>query len=107
MIAVDSHPKTLGLAEQFASRTGGKVDSRVADIADLGDVLEGAVPAAVFGITIYRHVQPHHHGKGSFSDWAYMQQILATHRVDPQVERSAAMDRSQRRRPAFMSTSAG
>ncbi|MEU2004533.1 hypothetical protein ACH47B_26380 [Rhodococcus sp. NPDC019627] len=87
VIAIDSHPMTLGLAEQFASRTGGSVESRVADIADLADVLNGAVPAAVFGMTIYRHIQPHSHGKSSFSDWSYMQQLLLTHRVDPQVER--------------------
>lgn len=87
VIAIDSHPKTLGLAEQFASRTGGTVESRVADIADLAGVLDGAAPAAVFGMTIYRHMQPPHHSRDSFSDWASMQKILAAHRVDPQVER--------------------
>ena len=87
VIAIDSHPKTLGLAEQFASRTGGTVESRVADIADLADVLNGAAPAAVFGMTIYRHMQPHDHNQSSFSDWVDMQQILATHRVDPNVAR--------------------
>jgi predicted RNA methylase len=87
VIAIDSHPKTLELAEQFASRTGGTVESRVADIADLADVLDGATPAAVFGMTIYKHMQPPHHRQDSFSDWAEMQKILATHRVDPQVQR--------------------
>ena len=49
VIAVDSHPKTLGHAEQFASRTGGTVESRVAVIADLADALDdAAAPAAVF-----------------------------------------------------------
>lgn len=87
VIAVDSHPKTLGLAEQFAGRTGGTVESRVADISDLADVLDGAAPAAVFGMTIYRHVQPHYHGKSAFSDWSYMQKIMSSHSVDPEVER--------------------
>jgi hypothetical protein len=87
VIAIDSHPKTLGLAEQFASRTGGTVESRVADTADLADVLDGAAPAAVFGMTIYKHMLPPQHSQDSFSHWAQMQQILATNRVEPQVER--------------------
>lgn len=78
VIAVDSHPKTLGLPEQFASRTGGTVESRVADIADLASVLDGAVPAAVSGMGVYRHLQPHDDAGESFSDWADMQQILST-----------------------------
>ncbi|OBI13390.1 hypothetical protein A5712_05155 [Mycobacterium sp. E2327] len=90
VIAVDSHPKTLGLAEQFAGRTGGAVDSRVADIGDLADVLDGAVPAAVFGMTIYKHMQPPRHSEDSFSDWAKMQKVLATHRVDPELQRFIA-----------------
>jgi hypothetical protein len=85
VIAVDCHPKTLGLAEQFASRTRGTVESRVAKIEDLGEVLDGRVPAAVFGMGIYRHLQPHQHGEESFSDWANMQHILATHQVEPHV----------------------
>lgn len=85
VIAVDSHPMTLGLAEQFAHRTGGTVESRVADIAHLKTVLDGATPAAVFGMGIYRHLLPHDHDRESFSDWVDMQQILATHEVAPQV----------------------
>jgi SAM-dependent methyltransferase len=85
VIAIDSHPKTLGLAEQFASRTGGTVESRVADIADLATVLDGRVPAAVFGLGIYRHLQPHNHAAPSLSDWAQMQRILSTFEVAPQV----------------------
>jgi hypothetical protein len=87
VIAVDAHPKALGLAEQFAGRTGGAVESRVAEIADLAGVLGGRVPAAVFGMGIYRHLQPHEHGEEeSFSDWANTQQILATHQVDSHVD---------------------
>lgn len=87
VIAIDSHPKTLGLAEQFGSLTGGTVESRVADLSDLAGVLGGATPAAVFGMTIYKHMQPPQHDESSFSDWADMQEILATHRVEPDVER--------------------
>jgi hypothetical protein len=86
VVAIDSHPKTLGLAEQFASRTGGTVESRVADIADLVHVLEGAVPAAVFGMTVYRYLQPHEHTRDSFSDWQDMQEILTTYQVGSRVE---------------------
>jgi hypothetical protein len=85
VIAVDSHPKTLGLAEQFASRTGGTVESRVGDMPGLADVLGDAIPAAVFGMGIYRHLQPHDHSRGSFSHWVEMQHILATHQVGPEV----------------------
>ena len=86
VIAVDSHPKTLGMPEQFAQRTGGRVTSRVADIADLAGVLDGASPAAVFGLTVYRHFQPHQHGGNSFSYWFEMQRLLASHEVDPHVD---------------------
>jgi hypothetical protein len=87
ILAVDSHPKTLGLAEQFASRTGGTVESAIAEIADLGDVLGGRIPTAVYGMGVYRHLQPHDHGEDEkFSDWANMQHILATHQVGPHVD---------------------
>jgi hypothetical protein len=85
VIAVDAHPLTAGLPEQFAQCTGGTVTSHVADIADLADVLEGRRPAAVFGMGIYRYLQPHHHRGESFSDWFEMGRILATHTVDPRV----------------------
>jgi hypothetical protein len=87
VIAIDAHPKTLGLAEQFASRTGGTVKSRVAEIVNLAGILSGKAPAAVFGMGIYRHLQPHEHGgEEYFSGWANMQQILATHQVGPHVD---------------------
>lgn len=85
VIAVDAHPLTSGLPEQFARCTGGNVTSRVADIADLEDVLDGRSPAAVFGMGIYRYLQPHQHRGDSFSDWFEMERILATHEVDPHV----------------------
>lgn len=85
VIAVDAHPLTAGLPEQFAQCTGGKVTSHVADIADLADVLDGRIPAAVFGMGIYRYLQPHQHGGDSFSYWFEMEQILATHTVEPHV----------------------
>ncbi len=85
VIAVDSHPKTLGLPEKFAARTGGTVESRVADIADLAEVLGGAVPAAVFGMGIYRHLHPHEHAGDSYSDWVDMQRILSTYEPAPRV----------------------
>ena len=85
VIAVDAHPLTSGLPEQFARCTGGNVTSRVADIADLASVLDGRIPAAVFGMGIYRYLQPHHHRGESFSDWFEMERILAIHEVDPHV----------------------
>ena len=85
VIAVDAHPLTAGLPEQFAQCTGGDVTSHVADIADLAEVLEGRIPAAVFGMGIYRYLQPHQHGGCSFSHWVEMEHILATHTVDPHV----------------------
>lgn len=87
VIAIDSHPRTLGLAEQFASRAGGQVESRISELADMDDVLNGTRPAAVFGMGIYRHLQPHKHNRSRFSDWAAMQDILANHSTDPQVDR--------------------
>jgi len=85
VIAVDAHPLTAGLPEQFAQCTGGTVTSHVADITDLAAVLAGRRPAAVFGLGIYRYLQPHHHRGDSFSDWFEMKRILATHTVDPHV----------------------
>lgn len=85
VIAVDAHPLTSGLPEQFARCTGGNVTARVADIADLASVLDGRIPAAVFGMGIYRYLQPHHHRGESFSDWFEMERILAIHEVDPHV----------------------
>lgn len=86
VIAVDAHPLTSGLPEQFGQCTGGNVSSRVADIADLAEVLDGRVPAAVFGMGIYRYLQPHQHRADSFSNWFEMERILATHEVDPRVD---------------------
>jgi hypothetical protein len=85
VIAVDAHPLTAGLPEQFAQCTGGKVTSHVADIADLADILDGRIPAAVFGMGIYRYLQLHQHGGDSFSYWFEMERILATHTVDSHV----------------------
>lgn len=85
VIAVDSHPKTLGLPEQFAHCTGGRVTSRVADIADLAAILDGKHPAAVFGLTVFRHFQPHHHRGEAFSDWPEMRRILANKKVGGRV----------------------
>jgi hypothetical protein len=48
--------------------------------------LDGASPAAVFGLTVYRHFQPHQHGGNSFSYWFEMQRLLASHEVDPHVD---------------------
>lgn len=53
VIAVDAHPLTSGLLEQFARCTGGNVTSRVADIADPRTLRRGRSPAAVFGMGIY------------------------------------------------------
>jgi hypothetical protein len=85
VIAIDAHPLTSGLPEQFAQCTGGNVTSHVADIADLAEVLAGRSPAAVFGMGIYRYLQTHQHRGDSFSDWLLMERILATHEVDPPV----------------------
>jgi hypothetical protein len=76
---------TSGLPEQFAHCTGGKVTSRIADIADLAEVLDGRTPAAVFGMGIYRYLQTHQHRGDFFSDWLVKEQILDTHDIDPHV----------------------
>ena len=86
VVAVDAHPLTSGLPEQFAQRTGGNVTSRVADIADLAEVMDGRSPAAVFGMGIYRHLQSHQHRTDSFSYRFDIERILATHEVGPRVE---------------------
>jgi len=86
VVAMDAHPLTSGLPEQFAQRTGGDVTSRVADIADLAAVLEGRSPAAVFGMGIYRHLQSHLHRADSFSYGFEIEKILATHEVGPHVQ---------------------
>lgn len=85
IVALDSHPKSLGLAEQFAERTGGLVESRLADAGELAEVLEGKKPAAVFGLGFYGHFQPQRHTSSSFSFWADMQRILKTYTVAPEV----------------------
>ena len=86
VVTVDSHPKSLGLPEQFAELTDGRVESRIGDLADLAAVLDGAKPAAVFGLGIYRHIQAHVHSAKSFSDWWPMQKILDQYTVGPDVK---------------------
>lgn len=86
VMTIDSHPRSLGLAEQFAARTGATVKSTVGDIADITTIVGDRVPAAVFGMGIYRHLQQHNHTRESFSDWTYMQQILLAHRIEPHVD---------------------
>lgn len=66
-LALDPHPLTDGLAEQIAEKARGDVTSIVAGAADLTQVLDGRVPAAVIGMGVFRYFQPHSHQDGSFS----------------------------------------
>ena len=76
IICVDTHPLTAGLPEQLAERTGGSVTSHVADAAEIGLILDGRVPAAVFGMSVFRHFQTHKH-EPVFSFVRHMDAILA------------------------------
>lgn len=67
VIAVDPDPRTAGMPERAAELTGGEVTSHVAGADDLAAVLTGRRPAAVFGMGVFRHIQPHHHRDGIFS----------------------------------------
>ena len=86
VIAIDAHPSSAGLAEQFAERTGGTVESRVGDMKDLEHLLRGNRPAAVFGLGIYKHFQPPQQVGDSFSYWADMRKAAAKYRAEANVE---------------------
>ena len=76
IICVDTHPLTAGLPEQLAERTGGSVTSHVADAAEVDRILDGKVPAAVYGMGVFRHsFQPHKH-ESVFSFARHMNAIL-------------------------------
>lgn len=86
VIAIDAHPASEGLAEQFAKRTGGVVESRVGDMKDLEYQLRGDRPSAVFGLGIYKHFQPPQQVGDSFSYWADMKKAAAKYRPEADVE---------------------
>ena len=86
VIAIDAHPASEGLAEQFAERTGGVVESRVGDMKDLEHLLTGERPSAVFGLGIYKHFQPAQQVGRSFSFWADMRTAAATYQAENDVE---------------------
>lgn len=87
VIAVDSHPSTLGLPEQFSALTGGQVRSVVADAADLADVLEGRIPAAVYAMGTFRYVLGHNHVEGHYSDSAHMRRLIDSYHVSDGIGR--------------------
>lgn len=86
VIAIDAHPASEGLAEQFAERTGGVVESRVGDMKNLEQQLRGGRPAAVFGMGIYKHFQPSQQVSDSFSYWADMKKAAAKYQAEAGVE---------------------
>lgn len=86
VISIDAHPSSEGLAEQFAERTGGVVESRVGDMKDLEHLLRGDQPSAVFGLGIYKHFQPPQQVGDSFSYWADMVKAAARYQADADVE---------------------
>ncbi|MFM8857687.1 MAG: hypothetical protein ACKOI2_10905 [Actinomycetota bacterium] len=86
VIAIDAHPASEGLAEQFAERTRGVVESRVGDMKDLEHQLRGDRPSAVFGMGIYKHFQPPQQVGDSFSYWADMKRAAAAYRAEADVE---------------------
>lgn len=84
VLAVDPIASTVGLAEQFATQTGGRVRSVQASASDLPTVLEGQTPAAVFGMGVYRYFQRHVHAQDSFSFAHQMDRMLASRKPDPE-----------------------
>lgn len=76
IVAIDAHPLTSGLAQHFAQRTGGNVETHVGDALNLADILEGRTPAAVFGMSTWRYLMPHHHSGSYFSTWQGMRKTL-------------------------------
>jgi hypothetical protein len=77
VIAVDPEPTALGLPEQFASKTGGEVTSVTGCATNLNEILTGAIPAAIFGMGVFRYFQEHVHDKNSFSYMKSMDRMLA------------------------------
>ncbi len=86
VIAIDAHPASTGLAEQFAERTGGVVESRAGEMKDLEHLLRGNRPAAVFGMGIYKHFQPPQQVGDSFSYWSDMKKAAAAYQAKADVE---------------------
>ena len=82
VITVDPEPAALGLPEQFAARTGGDVTSIIAGAQDLPDAIGGRVPAAVFGMGVFRYFQTHKHETDTFSFMAVMDRMLDTRTPD-------------------------
>lgn len=82
ILCLDPHPLSAGLPEQLAERTGGAVTSHMAGTADIGRVLDGRVPAAVYGMGVFRYFQPHNH-KPVFSYATHMNAILARGHAEP------------------------
>jgi hypothetical protein len=76
VVAIDAHPLSAGLARQFAQRTGGRVEAQVSDGLSLSDVLGERAPAAVFGMSTWRYLMPHHHSGSHFSTWQGMRKTL-------------------------------
>jgi hypothetical protein len=84
VIAVDPQPAAFGLPELFAARTGGDVTSITASARDLPGVVDGRIPAAIFGLGVFRYFQTHEHGNDSFSFKNAMDHMFATRVPDAQ-----------------------
>jgi hypothetical protein len=84
VIAVDPQPAAFGLPELFAARTGGDVTSITASAKDLPGVVDGRIPAAIFGLGVFRYFQTHEHGNDSFSFMNAMDHMFATRMPDAQ-----------------------
>jgi hypothetical protein len=84
VITIDPEPNALGLPEQFAARTGGDVTSITASAVDLPKVVDGRIPAAIFGIGVFRYFQTHDHGNDSFSFMREMDLMFIDRDPDPQ-----------------------
>ena len=67
VIATDTHPSTLGMAEQLSARTQGSATSVVVDALDVSTVFHDAPPAAIFGLGVFRYVVRHSHQSRVFS----------------------------------------
>jgi len=68
VISTDTHPGTLGLAEELAKRTQGEVQSVVVEASHVAETFREEPPAAVFGLGVFRYaLLEHQHQPTVFS----------------------------------------
>ena len=84
VLTIDPEPAALGLPEQFATRTGGDVTSITASAVDLPGAVDGRIPAAIFGLGVFRYFQTHQHGNDSFAFMKAMDHMFANREPDTQ-----------------------